>query len=47
MKHDQGSGFFSSSWELGEHGVSHTVIADNTGGHLMQNGQVDIVIVGS
>ena len=40
-------GSFLTSWELGEHGVSHTVIADNTGGHLMQNGQVDIVIVGS
>ena len=40
-------GSFLTSWESGEHGVSHTVIADNTGGHLMQNGQVDIVIVGS
>ncbi len=36
-----------TAWELGQHGVPHTVIADNTGGHLMQNGLVDIVIVGS
>ena len=32
---------------FGQHGVPHTVIADNTGGHLMQHGQVDIVIVGT
>lgn len=36
-----------TAFELGEHGVAHTVIADNTGGHLMQNGMVDMVIVGS
>ncbi len=36
-----------TAWELGEHGVPHTVIADNTGGHLMQRGEVDLVIVGS
>jgi methylthioribose-1-phosphate isomerase len=36
-----------TAWELGEHGVPHTVIADNTGGHLMQHGMVDLVIVGS
>ena len=36
-----------TAWELGQHGVPHTVIADNTGGHLMQHGMVDIVIVGS
>jgi methylthioribose-1-phosphate isomerase len=36
-----------TAWELGEHGVAHTVIADNTGGHLMQHGMVDIVIVGA
>ena len=36
-----------TAWELGQHGVSHTVIPDNTGGHLMQRGEVDIVIVGS
>ncbi len=36
-----------TAFELGEHGVPHTVIADNTGGHLMQHGMVDMVIVGS
>ncbi|MCF8297174.1 MAG: S-methyl-5-thioribose-1-phosphate isomerase [Saprospiraceae bacterium] len=36
-----------TAWELDQHGVPHTIIADNTGGHLMQNGMVDIVIVGS
>ena len=36
-----------TAWELLQHGVPHTVIADNTGGHLMQHGMVDIVIVGS
>jgi methylthioribose-1-phosphate isomerase len=36
-----------TSWELMQAGVEHTVIADNTGGHLMQHGMVDIVIVGS
>jgi methylthioribose-1-phosphate isomerase len=36
-----------TAWELGEHGVAHTVIADNTGGHLMQRGEVDLVIVGT
>jgi len=36
-----------TAWELDQHGVKHTVIPDNTGGHLMQNGMVDLVIVGS
>ena len=36
-----------TAWELGQHGVPHTVIADNTGGHLMQRGDVDLVIVGT
>ncbi|HXQ83314.1 MAG TPA: S-methyl-5-thioribose-1-phosphate isomerase [Xanthobacteraceae bacterium] len=36
-----------TAWELGRHGVPHTVIADNTGGHLMQHGFVDLVIVGT
>ena len=36
-----------TAWELGEHGVPHTVIADNTGGHLMQRGKVDLVLVGT
>ena len=36
-----------TAWELTQHGVPNTVIADNAGGHLMQRGQVDIVIVGA
>jgi methylthioribose-1-phosphate isomerase len=36
-----------TAWELSQHGVSHTVIPDNTGGHLMQHGMVDMVIVGA
>ena len=36
-----------TAWELSHHGVPHTVIPDNTGGHLMQHGLVDIVIVGT
>jgi len=36
-----------TAFELGAHGVPHTVVADNLGGHLMQRGQVDTVIVGS
>jgi methylthioribose-1-phosphate isomerase len=36
-----------TAWELGQHGVPHTVIADNVGGHLMQHGQVDVCIVGT
>ncbi len=36
-----------TAWELLHHGVAHTVIADNAGGHLMQHGQVDMVIVGT
>ena len=36
-----------TAWELGQHGVAHTVIPDNTGGHLMQHAQVDIAIVGT
>ena len=36
-----------TAFELGEEGVPHTVIADNTGGHLMQHGMVDIVLIGS
>jgi methylthioribose-1-phosphate isomerase len=35
-----------TAWELVQHGVPHTVIADNTGGHLMQHGMVDMCIVG-
>ncbi len=36
-----------TAWELGKHGVAHTVIADNTGGHLMQHGMVDMVVTGT
>jgi methylthioribose-1-phosphate isomerase len=36
-----------TAFELGKHGVRHTVIADNAGGHLMQHGEVDMVIVGA
>ena len=36
-----------TAWELGQHGVPHTIIADSAGGHLMQRGAVDLVIVGS
>jgi methylthioribose-1-phosphate isomerase len=36
-----------TAWELAQHGVPHTVIADNAGGHLMQRGNVDMVIVGA
>ncbi len=36
-----------TAWELGRHGVPHTVIADNAGGHFMQHGMVDMAIVGT
>jgi len=36
-----------TAFELGKHGVPHTVISDNAGGHLMQHGQVDLCIVGA
>jgi methylthioribose-1-phosphate isomerase len=36
-----------TAWELGQHGVPHTVIVDNAGGHLMQQGRVDLCIVGT
>ncbi|MCR9108982.1 S-methyl-5-thioribose-1-phosphate isomerase [Marivita sp. XM-24bin2] len=36
-----------TSWELGKHGVPHTYITDNAGGHLMQHGMVDMVITGT
>ncbi|MCG8564709.1 MAG: S-methyl-5-thioribose-1-phosphate isomerase, partial [Desulfobacterales bacterium] len=36
-----------TAWELGKHGIPHTVITDNAGGHLMQHGMVDLVIVGT
>jgi methylthioribose-1-phosphate isomerase len=42
---NQGAGL--TAWELGKHGVPHDIIVDNAGGHLMQHGMVDIVIVGA
>ena len=36
-----------TAWELGEKGVPHTIIADNAGGHLMQCGEVDILLTGT
>jgi methylthioribose-1-phosphate isomerase len=36
-----------TAWELGKHGINHTIITDNAGGHLMQHGMVDLVIVGT
>ena len=42
---NQGAGL--TAWELGQHGVAHTVIVDNAGGHLMRQGLVDLCIVGS
>ncbi len=40
-------GAFLTAWELGQHGVPHTVITDNAGGHLMQHGQVNLVMTGT
>ncbi|MFQ5775484.1 MAG: S-methyl-5-thioribose-1-phosphate isomerase [Kiloniellaceae bacterium] len=42
---NQGAGL--SAWELGQHGVPHTVVVDNAGGHLMQQGMVDLCITGT
>ncbi len=36
-----------TAWELEQQGIPHTLISDNTGGHLMQHGQVDLCLVGS
>jgi len=36
-----------TAWELGKHGVTHSLIVDNAGGHLMQHGMVDLCLVGS
>lgn len=36
-----------TAWELAAHGVPHTLVADNAGGHLMQRGSVDLVLVGA
>ncbi|MGR3659941.1 MAG: S-methyl-5-thioribose-1-phosphate isomerase [Paracoccaceae bacterium] len=40
-------GALLTAWELGQNGVSHDLITDNAGGHLMQHGEVDLVIVGT
>jgi methylthioribose-1-phosphate isomerase len=40
-------GMSLTAWELGHHGVPHTVIADNAGGHLMQHDLVDCIVVGT
>jgi methylthioribose-1-phosphate isomerase len=42
---NQGSSL--TAWELGHHGVPHTIITDNAGGHLMQHGEVDLCITGT
>jgi methylthioribose-1-phosphate isomerase len=42
---NQGSSL--TAWELNQHGIPHTVIVDNAGGHLMQHGEVDLCIVGT
>ena len=42
---NQGAGL--TAWELGQHGVAHTVVVDNAAGHLMRQGLVDLVIVGT
>jgi len=42
---NQGSSL--TAWELGQHGVPHTVVVDNVGGHLMQRGKVDLCITGT
>ena len=43
----RGQGASLTAWELREHGVQHTLIADNASGHLMQRGMVDVCIVGA
>jgi methylthioribose-1-phosphate isomerase len=40
-------GAYLTAWELGRHGVPHTLVSDNAGGHLMQRGDVDLVLVGT
>jgi len=42
---NQGAGL--TAWELGQHGVPHTVVVDSAGGHLMQRGKVDLIITGT
>jgi methylthioribose-1-phosphate isomerase len=38
---------YLTAWELAQHGVAHTVVVDNAGGHLMQHGKVDLCLVGT
>jgi methylthioribose-1-phosphate isomerase len=45
--HPRNLGARLTAWELGQHGVPHTVIVDSVGGHPMQHGQVDLVITGT
>ncbi len=40
-------GALLTAWEMNSHGIPHHLIVDNAGGHLMQHGQVDVVIVGT
>lgn len=40
-------GAYLTAWELGRHGVPHTLVVDNAGGHLLQHDKIDLVIVGS
>ena len=40
-------GAYLTAYELGHHGVPHTIVVDNAGGHLMQHGMVDLCIVGT
>jgi methylthioribose-1-phosphate isomerase len=42
---NQGAGL--TAWELGQHGIAHTVVVDNAGGHLMRQGEVDLCLVGT
>jgi methylthioribose-1-phosphate isomerase len=42
---NQGAGL--TAWELGQHGIAHTVVVDNAGGHLMRQGRVDLCLVGT
>jgi methylthioribose-1-phosphate isomerase len=42
---NQGAGL--TAWELGQHGVAHTVVVDNAGGHLMRQGLIDLCLVGT
>lgn len=43
----RGQGATLTAWELAQQGISHEIIADNAAGHLMQRGEVDLVVVGS